>query len=457
MIPSRRRAGRSLLPLVALLVVTGCDPSLHETDDGWVRQVGGRGLVQVESAVAMPDGVAVAGQFSDRVDLGEGVVRGDGRSSAFVARYDQDGGVLWTRPLPHEGFQSASALAAAPNDDLVLLGYSDQSLDGDLSAEGRGDFDVLVARFDGATGEVRWAALHGGPESDGSDNPAVAVSPSDETVVASAFSGTADFGGEPLEAVAMTDALVVSYDGDGANRWQRRFGELNLNYTEAVVALPDGDIVAAGTFEGTVDFGGGDLPAEGAFSAWLARFTGDGEHVWSRTLPTGLVAGLAADEEGHLYMAGTFSGTVDLGGGAMTADAAFDVFVASFDGDGGHRWSRRLGDGGEGRTIHAIQIDPDGLVLLAGYFRDEVVIDGASHPGSGGRDGLVVTLDAEDGSGALAHTFGGPEEWDVARGIAPGPGADLYVVGDFEGAVEFGGQTLRARGGDDGFVWRMGP
>ena len=145
----------------------------------------------------------------------------------------------------------------------------------------------------------------------------------------------------------------------------------------------------------------------------------------------------------------------DLGGGPLTAGPMFDAYVASFDGDGAHRWSRRLGEGSSERSIHSIAVDPGGLVLVAGYFRDELVVDGVSHLGTGGRDGFIVRLDTEDGGGGFARTFGGPEEWDVARSIAPGPEGDIYVGGNFEGTVDFGGQTLRARDVDDGFIWRL--
>ena len=54
-------------------------------------------------------------------------------------------------------------------------------------------------------------------------------------------------------------------------------------------------------------------------------------------------ASLAADPAGNVYVAGYFQGEIDLGGGPLTSAGSTDVFLAKFSADGTHMWSKRFG------------------------------------------------------------------------------------------------------------------
>ena len=77
-------------------------------------------------------------------------------------------------------------------------------------------------------------------------------------------------------------------------------------------------------------------PSEELEHSWSALFGDEEEQV-------GISA--AIDPSGNTIVAGSFWGTVDFGGGALTSAGAQDIFVAKFDPDGLHLWSKRFGDG----------------------------------------------------------------------------------------------------------------
>ena len=80
-----------------------------------------------------------------------------------------------------------------------------------------------------------------------------------------------------------------------------------------------------------------------------------------------LAVGLATDGEGNVYVAGTYERSIDLGAGEVPSHGLTDVFVASYDRRGRHRWSRRVGDRGRDR--------PSGIWLSGDRVAVGAVVD----------------------------------------------------------------------------------
>ena len=75
---------------------------------------------------------------------------------------------------------------------------------------------------------------------------------------------------------------------------------------------------------------------------------GPSEETWSRSFgdaSTQRVNAVAVDAMGAVFVTGSFSGTTDFGGGPLDAAGNdTDLFVAKYDTNGDHLWSRRFGD-----------------------------------------------------------------------------------------------------------------
>lgn len=72
-------------------------------------------------------------------------------------------------------------------------------------------------------------------------------------------------------------------------------------------------------------FGGPMLTSAGFLDGFVAKYAGNGDHVWSR--PTGGSAddrglGVAVDASGAVYYTGSFHDTVNFGGAPLTAPGA---------------------------------------------------------------------------------------------------------------------------------------
>lgn len=131
----------------------------------------------------------------------------------------------------------------------------------------------------------------------------------------------------------------------------------------------DHNVVVAGAFAGTVNFGG-DTVTSAVPSGFIAKFDVNGNVQWVRTFP-GCGIAIAADSRGRAYV--------------------FDdlATLTAFDSDGSLRWARKLGN------------DPGLSAAVAATSNDDIVV------GTARNDELVVWLSPDGNtrwSGTLASS-----------------------------------------------------
>jgi hypothetical protein len=157
-----------------------------------------------------------------------------------------------------------------------------------------------------------------------------------------------------------------------------------------------GDVVMAGSFAGSVNFGGGAFTSAGAEDMFVLKYSGvDGSHVWSKRFgSTGsdIAYGVTVDARDNVAVTGYFSGTVDFGGGAVTS-MSYDLFVAKYSTSGQHLWSRSF-PATNAQIGTAIAADPvSGNLAVTGYFWGSVDFGGGALTSAGNADVFVLTLE----------------------------------------------------------------
>jgi hypothetical protein len=212
----------------------------------------------------------------------------------------------------------------------------------------------------------------------------------------------------------------------------------------------NGDIVVAGYFYGTEDFGGGQITSSGSFgnnaAAFVAKFDATGNYRWAKRFDNGVnvvAQGLAIDASGRITVGGGFQGSISFGGNTLTAVGnGFDLFLAQFDAQGNHLWSEIVGQG----NITALAEDPLGNILIAGraYSPD---------PGVAPVDGFYLAKFSRTGPILWNESFGG-ETTQTGPWLAVDPSGNAVMAGAFNSGtpVNFGGGPMSANGGVDAFV-----
>jgi len=306
----------------------------------------------------------------------------------------------------------------------------------------------------------------------------VAVDAAGNAYVIGEFQGTVDFDPGPgsvlLSSAGGSDVFVARYTAGGALVWARPLGGSGDDRGRAIALTADGELLIAGSFQGTADFDPSAAPAwitsAGGDDLFVGRLDAAGNLVWVRGVGgTGDEAGrgITAGPDGHVYVAGSFEGTVDFDPGpdavvlaAAGPSAASDAFVYRLDASGGFVWARNMGGAGPD-AARALVVFADGSVVVTGDFEGPADFDpgDGTHNliGAGDSDGFVAKLDSA-GSLLWAAAIGGPGD-DVGTGVAATGDGWIYVAGKFQDTADFdpgaAPAPLTSAGGDDIFVARL--
>jgi len=283
----------------------------------------------------------------------------------------------------------------------TLYGTSDYG-GGPLTSSG--GQDIVLVKYS-ATGSYIWSRKIGGANNEWVTSLA-ADSTTGEVVAVGNFDGSTDFGAGTVRTAGGTDAFVAKYSSAGAPVWSLHWGSTDADSATDVAIDRLGNVAVTGAFNDNVDFGGGPITNVGGSTSadiYLVKLSPAGLHLWSKGFGNALSNaqagnGVAFDSAGNVLLTGQIVAlssapyTIDFGGGPITGDGWYNVFLAKFGSAGSYVWAKRyLGGGGnaEGRAIAA---DGNGNVIAAGDYDVSENFGGTTMTSPGGTDTYLVKL-----------------------------------------------------------------
>jgi hypothetical protein len=286
--------------------------------------------------------------------------------------------------------------------------------------------------------------------SDGSDLTRAVEQGANNVIAAGTVEGHVDFGGGITTPNGAGDAFVLALDGAGNYAWARRFAGTGEDDAFDVAIDGDGNILVVGGFAETLTIGSDTLSSPGRTSGFVAKLDSGGNPLWAQAIPaTQLALGLAVavDAAGNSVVVGSFRGTMNLGGAALISQFN-DVFVLKLDAAGNHVLSRNFG-GVQNDEADTVAIDANGRIFVAGAVGSDRV-DFGGGPITGGRsDDLFVLTLGSDGQHLCSRRYGSANGSSSALGLALDQDGNALVSGALSGAVDFGSGALTSTGGLD--------
>ncbi len=247
---------------------------------------------------------------------------------------------------------------------------------------------------------------------------------------------------------------------DASVQWTQTAGGLDIDSAEEVVVdSTNGNVIAAGLFANTVDFGGGPLVSAGGLDVFVVAVDANGNHVWSRRFGgTGSDAGYGIGFDpgaGTVLVTGVFGDVVDFGGGPLTSAGGDDIFLLELDATtGAHVSSRRYGDTGNDIAWDT-DVDSLGNVIVTGDFAGTIDFGGGPLTVTGSRDAFLLKLDS-----ARNHVWSarfGDTDQDYGREIDLDNADNVIFTGFFASNIDFGLGPLSSAGGVDVFLAKFAP
>jgi len=423
-------------------------------ENDWSRQYGGTSADHPAQVAVDADGnIFVTGVIAGAVNFGGGVLDTGGSDDIFVAKFDRWGYHLWSTRFGTAGNDAGLCVAVDDSGNVVVGGYFLGAVDfggGTLTSAGLND--MFLVKLD-PSGHHVWSRRFGGANNDEVDD--VTIDALGRVVATGSFRDAVDFGGGPMGSAGASDGFVAVFDPSGNHVWSRTFGAGLADEGRGVAADPFGNVFVTGAFQDTVSFGGGSFASAGLNDVFVVKYDSTGAHRWSaRYGDTNFQSGdrVAANADGDVVVAGSFFGTVDFGGGPFTSAGLWDTFVAAYDSAGAALWSRAFGGSFDDHP-YAVAIHPSGDVFVTGAFGGTVDFGGGDLTSAGGSDGFLVHYDPANNH-VWSARFGDTDS-DAGCGVAVSGTDHVVFTGSFRDTVDVGGGPLAGEGVDDIFLAQL--
>jgi len=241
----------------------------------WVKTYGGNQSESTRSIIVCPDGsgYALAGYTSSDSsgDIPKTHNGNSGISDMLVMKLGTGGEKQWARAYGGKDFDFATAIAASPDGSgYMITGMTISNNSGDIPAT-KGDYDIVVVKVD-AGGNKQSIHTYGG---NGDDEAfGIAATPDGDFVLAG-FTGSNGSGDIPTShaaALNYLDAVVARLGPDGSKKWVKAYGGNDTEEAISVVVGADGGLVIAGYTASNGDF---NVPANhgrtGTNDGWLFK------------------------------------------------------------------------------------------------------------------------------------------------------------------------------------------
>lgn len=290
-------------------------------DNAWVAKYSQSGVLLWYKQIAnigtsFANGVASDCHGNAFISGAKFTLQDDGSSGsydAFVAKYSEEGALLWMKQLGTAHGDFSEGVATDYEGNVYMSGYTDGSLGG----ANQGRSDAWVAKYS-TEGALLWTRQLGTSEADGSAG--IATDGEGNVYISGGTGGSL---GGANQGDPSGNTYVAKYSRDGTLLWTRQLGTSTWDSLHGVATDGGGNVYISGYTNGAL--GGAN---RGQIDAWIAKYSTGGALRWKRQLGTSEADasnGVAADHDGNVYMSGYTYGAL---GGVHRGGA--DSFVAKY-------------------------------------------------------------------------------------------------------------------------------
>jgi len=353
----------------------------------WLDQVGGANSDSVSGVAPTSDGGVIAiGTFEGQVMFGSTMLDSGGTNvvEMFVAKLDAfTGNYIWVKSFAAD---TPSRVAVDASNNIYVYGSFLGVVDfgGGHMLNAVGQHDTFVARLD-PQGVTSWALDIGGG---GIETPYAMSVSADQIAVSGTYDAAMTVDGTTFTPAGGLDAFVVSLNLDGSFRWKRAFGGTGTDIPTGIVVDKDDNVVVAGSFGASVDFGLGVLTAMGQ-DMFLAKYAGtNGAPTFTKrfgndAMTSVAYVGLTADAAGNLYVGPNFLGILNLGNGGWSNASTHnpELMIAKMSTAGVDQWDG--GNPGGGGWAYEMSAPKNGNLYMTGIMCGMLNVGGNELTGHG--------------------------------------------------------------------------
>ena len=429
----------------------GQSKSGNVSNTGFLSTFGVSGLDTDVAGVAIDssDNIYITGTSQGANVFGKNATSGT-TDDIFVAKLNSSGVVQWVYAAGGTSRDRGRKIALDSSGNIYVTGYYWSTVDfGGGNVTSNGNWDAFLLKLN-SSGTFQWVKSYGSNLNDlGRD---VAIDSNDNIYMLGDYRGTVDFGGGDETASNQNDIFLVKFNSSGVFQWVYTAGGTGFDDSRALALDSNDNPYITGSYSNTVNFGGGNITAANTNDLFILKLNSSGTYqdIYTSNIDTTTKGkGLFVDSSGNIYATGTFQNTVNFGGGNITS-SGMDIYLLKLNSSFAFQWVKRFAsaNGASGQALGlAVTVDDDGNVYSGGQIGGSYNLGGQSVVSGNNNDVYIVKHDSS-GTFQWSKTFGGSavgDGTDKAQDIVIDSNNFIITVGQAKGSTDFstvGGDTI---------------
>lgn len=358
----------------------------------WARQFGNAQDDTIERmAVAGNGDIVISGTFKNSIDFGGGLVNSAGGDDYYLAKYGSDGRFLFAKAIggPNNEYNYDGLAVDGSGNIYFGCGFNAATINvggGPLTSAGY--MDILLAKFDPNGGHLFSKRLGGG---NFDYLMSLALDSNGDILIGGQLGGAVDLGGGPMNpGAATTDwGYVARYSSSGSFVWAQGYYTGGPRVSNLVVD-GSGNTYAVGPYFDLMQTKTASLTNPGkTYRGFLLSIDRSGKESWARTLvgSSSIDSPLAITIDAQsVYVGGNFNGTVSSPDGPLTSNMD-DGYLVAYSQTGTQRFVKRYGGSGTD-LVAALSAVSDGL-WVGGMFSGMADFEGVQKTAQSS-DGFIL-------------------------------------------------------------------
>lgn len=469
---SLQMKSKFFLIILLLLSITGLKAQHSKFDWGFSIYEGQGLLQQTNDFVLDEDGSIIAtgyytgsGLDFDPDNTNKFIV-GHGEKDIFVAKYNQDGKLVWAFGIGASEDDEGKSICIDKEGNVYITGYFQGNIDTDPGEGIRslfGDFktkQTFVAKYKGTDGSLIWSGM----VKSITDNMGIDISADDSDNITISGNWISNNQGNQIDldlnskgyykqGRGLISSFISKYSGStGEIKWGGVMTGFNAE-SEITAHITDskGSIYTAGRFSQTIDFDINETVNEqrtNYISTFLAKYSPTGALEWVNTFQnnsadkTNTIHDLCIDNSDNITFTGSLEGPINIDPSSSTntifPKSSCNILLAKYDSFGKYRWSLIIGEGTIARGLN-LAISSSGTIYLAGVFQNRLDPDPVTS-NTNTLDGLgtdiVMAKYSQDGKFIWAENIGGNLN-DTVSALAINGKGKIFLGGALNGSGNF--------------------
>lgn len=279
--------------------------------------------------------VVVGGTFTESIHFESLKIQSKGHNDAFLIRLDGSGNLMHFQQIGGSGFEHPTAICTDFEGNTYLSLKHDRELQLDQrtfpakykNKKSNGAIILLDSLLN-----YGWVKSFYSPEY--AEISGMVFTSNKNLILTGNYNNYIEFDTIHFQSNGTMDFFVANADSVGNIKWIRNFGGKYNDRSKNIYLNKLGSAMITGSFKDSIEFDAYDFKTQGNLTdAYVIQLDTAGHVTWAGIIDGEGVSNAKAsalDNEGNLYITGSFTGSVDVGEDQISSFGDEDVFLAKY-------------------------------------------------------------------------------------------------------------------------------